>query len=176
MDITQDKLKSYVEYDPNNGQFTWKERRGSVSKGSKAGCKRYDGYLMIRLDKKLYYAHRLAFLYMTGEWPKDQVGHSKGDRSDNRWSKLSEVTNQENAKDMRMKTSNTSGVCGVYKARPYADGRVKWAAQIKVACKTISLYKGSSFECACLARLAGEVRYGYHKDHGKVREVYNRCQ
>lgn len=165
--LTQERLKELILYNPDTGKFTWRVNTGSVVTGGNAGCKRPDGYIMIRVDGELYYAHRLANLYIEGSFPDNMIGHLRGDRSDNRWDSLSNVTNQENCKDQKLKTTNKSGICGVYLGKPYRDGSEKWQAQIKVDGKSTHLYKGPSFDEACRLRKEAEIKYKFHEDHGK---------
>lgn len=85
--------KKYLDYDPETGVFTWKWTRGRATEGEVAGTKNWNNAkkgpcIMIGLEHKRYPAHRLAVLYMTGEWPDTFVEHKNGDRCDNRWENL----------------------------------------------------------------------------------------
>ena len=83
--ITEARLKERLHYDPDTGIFTWlKMSRQPKRLGSVAGG-RCDGYIQIYLDGLIYRAHRLAWLYMTGEWPVGYLDHKNGVRDDNRW-------------------------------------------------------------------------------------------
>ena len=98
-----------LSYNPDTGEFT-----RPTYKRKLAGCLRKDGYIVIRVKNVLYLAHRLAFFYMTGSWPKDQLDHINMNRSDNRWGNLREATNSQN-----MMNKNSRGVCSrVRKGRP----------------------------------------------------------
>lgn len=95
--LTQARLKSLLKYDPFTGNFWWKvNRRGTAKKNSVAGAVSTAGYRQIKINGPLYLSSRLAFLYMTGKWPKGYVDHINRNRADNRWENLRECTNAEN--------------------------------------------------------------------------------
>lgn len=124
--LTQDELKELLHYDPDTGVFTWKvSPTNNVKVGDVAGCRYPEGYIKVHFKGKPYRAHRLAFLYMTGEWPKDQVDHINHIRDDNRWRNLRDVSHQENHRNMTRQKNNTSGVTGVY----WEKAKKKWCAQ-----------------------------------------------
>lgn len=94
------------------------------------------GYRIIGLLGTQWKEHRLAFLYMTGTWPKGEIDHINHDRSDNRWSNLRDVdptTNKQNQKQEKVK--GTSSYKGVY----WCSYKGKWRAQIKANKKCMSL-------------------------------------
>jgi hypothetical protein len=96
MELTQDILRSLLRYNPTTGEFTWLASQYRIKAGDVAGSKRTDGYIAIGVGGKLYKAHRLAFLYMEGEFPKDQVDHLNGIKIDNSWANLRKCTPIEN--------------------------------------------------------------------------------
>ena len=133
-----------------------------VKVGDVAGWRNPTGYIRMKVGGKLYLAHRLAFLYMTGKWPEDQVDHINHIRDDNRWCNLREVSHQENHKNQSKPKSNTSGVTGVCWCKRYK----KWKAQIKVEGKVKNLGSFTSKEDATKARKEAEIKYGFHDNHG----------
>jgi hypothetical protein len=95
--ITQEELKQLLDYDPTTGIFTRKVSKGGQKVGSVAGClDKAKGHLQICINMIQYQAHRLAWLYMTGNWPKQQIDHINGSRSDNRIENLRDVSNRDN--------------------------------------------------------------------------------
>lgn len=86
--ITQERLKELVNYDPETGIFTWKMKRKKSRIGDVAGGLDNHGYIRLGLDWKMYPAHRLAFLYMTGTMPTKFVRYLNGDKTDVRWANL----------------------------------------------------------------------------------------
>ena len=168
-DLTQCEVKESLYYDSETGIFTWVSERRGLCIGDKAGSLNDQGYVVIRVNKVLVRAHRLAFLYMEGEFPENQVDHINGVRDDNRWCNLRKVTVQENRLNMGKPTNNTSGQVGVmwYKAGN------KWHSQIAIGKNKIHLGYYDSFEEAIAARKAAEVAYNFSDEHGE-RDSYVR--
>jgi len=111
--LTQERLKELFAYDPLIGSFVRKVRRGSGRAGDLAGTDNGCGYLQIRVDRHVYVAHRLAWLYITGEWPKDQIDHVNGVRDDNRIDNLRAATNSENQCNTPSYKNSSTGAKGV---------------------------------------------------------------
>ena len=108
-------LRSVLDYDPDTGKFTWKVRPSARTfAGDTAGCIDKEGYRLIKYRRKVYFAHRLAWLYVYGEWPKDKTDHINGAKSDNRIANLRDVTNSQNMQNQhRAMRTNRSGLLGV---------------------------------------------------------------
>lgn len=96
LDITAETLKSKVSYDRNTGKFTWLK---GLRAGLIAGTDRASGYRQICINKNLYLAHRLAWLYEFGAWPKHQIDHINGKRADNRICNLRDVSHEINCQN-----------------------------------------------------------------------------
>jgi len=162
--LTQDYLKNILDYNPETGDFTWLITPGKrIKAGCIAGSVNGLGYLIIKINNKNYKAHRLAMLYMTGKWPKDQADHINHIKNDNRIVNLREATDEENSKNAPKRKDNTSGITGVL----WHSRDKVWQAQIAVTGKRKHLgYFDDKFESIC-ARKSAENKYGYHENHGR---------
>jgi HNH endonuclease len=94
--VTAEWLRERLSYDSASGIWTWRMTRGHVAVGSVAGKIDGQGYRAIPLDGRNYRSSRLAHLYMTGEWPKNEMDHINLNRSDDRWDNLREATPTQN--------------------------------------------------------------------------------
>lgn len=94
--ITQAELKALLTYDPLTGLFTWNRTSGKAIAGAVAGSVKASGYRTIGIAGRVYKAHRLAWLYMTGSWPSEEIDHCNTDTDDNRWENLREATRSQN--------------------------------------------------------------------------------
>lgn len=123
--ISYDELVKRFHYDPKTGEFTRKLRSGKKPE-KKVGTISTDGYAEARIDNKRYFLHRLAWLYMTGEWPRHQIDHINRDKLDNRWANLREASGRQNGWNKPKMPNNTSGFKGV----TFHKQTGKWQAQI----------------------------------------------
>jgi len=164
VDITQKRLKQLLHYDPKTGVFTWKEfASSSRPKGSQAGC--FDkamGYVAIGIDNKLYRAHRLAWLYQTGDFPEAEIDHIDHNRSNNSFSNLRLATSSINNKNRSLSPLNKSGFTGVHLNKKTGS----WIARIKVNGKNIYLGAHKEKTAAINARRKANKKYGFHENHG----------
>jgi len=177
MTISIEQLHENLKYNPSTGKFTWRERAETYPSAmasirafnaQMAGKPVYEenhrGYYRITLLGKRYKSHRVAWAMHTGEWPADQVDHINGDKVDNRIENLREATQTDNSRNMKIPTTNMSGVIGVgwdKKAR-------RWRASIAAAGRTIYLGSFTNFDDAVAARAAAEIEHGYHPNHGRL--------
>lgn len=97
--MTQEYLKSILRYCPETGMFSWLKTGKGIRQGRPVGTPDKDGYLSVRHKGKLHRMHRLAWLYMTGEWPEGQIDHVNRDVQDNRFANLRPCTNAENLRN-----------------------------------------------------------------------------
>ena len=170
---TQEWLKQILNYDPETGLFVWKVGKGPVKDriGTVAGCvhENHSGkkYIRIHIDGKQYSAHRLAWLYMTGKYPEDQVDHEDGNGENNRFSNLCEATNASNAKNRRLRSDNPTGVAGVR----FDKQRKRFVAFIKAEGKNKFIGRYKTLEEAAKARKEAQIKYGYHENHGTERPL-----
>ncbi len=123
-----------------------------------------NGYLAGTINAVAYQAHRVVWLLATGEWPKDQIDHINGCRTDNRLTNLRSVTQAENARNKKTPATNRSGVPGVCWDK--ASG--KWLATIKLSGKQKHLGRFEQFDDAVASRKSAEAEYGYHQNHGRM--------
>lgn len=133
--LTAARLKALVSYSPEDGLFKWIARTGSMSAGDAAGSRHVSGYIEVSIDGVQHKAHRLAWLYMNGEWPESEIDHINGVRHDNRAANLRLATRAENMQNKRRYASNSSGVQGVCFHR--ATG--KWSSSIQAGKKRYHL-------------------------------------
>lgn len=132
--ITQKELKELLQYNENTGIFTWKiSTNFKIKIGNIAGTLHKNGYIYIQIKNRLYMAHRLSWLYVYGEWPKNQIDHINGIRSDNRIENLRDVTQRENQQNYKKHRD------GHLVGTTYNKQRQKWLAQITINKKPVYL-------------------------------------
>ena len=145
--ISQRELKEILDYDSETGVFRWRVNRSNVKAGSVAGAKRGAGYRVIGIAGKTYLSHRLAWLYVYGSWPRDQIDHINGVKSDNRIANIREANTAENHQNMPRKKGNRSGVTGVH----WDSVNGQWVAQIAVQGKRTTLGRFDAIDDAAQA-------------------------
>jgi hypothetical protein len=128
--LTQERLHELLSYNPDTGIFTnLTQRKGSSKKGTVAGSKHSSGYIHITIDSKKYRAHRLAWLYVHGNFPEKYLDHINEIKDDNRLVNLRLATKQENGHNMSSPhIDNTSGFIGV----SWYKKAKKWVARIAI--------------------------------------------
>jgi hypothetical protein len=124
--ITQKRLQELLDYKPETGVFTWRVTRSHAIAGAPAGWTDEQAYLQIGVDGVRYQASRLAWLYMTGEWPPSgYIDHRNTIPSDNRWQNLRDATKRTNQENRRRPgKNNKAGLLGV------SPNGARWSASI----------------------------------------------
>ena len=121
-------IEDCLTYDPDTGLFKWVNPGGSgvFKQGWFAGTID-NSYAHIRVNRKKYKAHRLAWFLMKGEWPKNQIDHIDGNRSNNKFNNLRDVTPSVNMQNMKKPNGlNTLGYLGVH----FDNARQKYTARL----------------------------------------------
>ena len=137
-DLTAEFVRSLLAYNPETGELRWKKFiRNGINKDDLAGHLNKKGYLAIRINYRSYQGYRLAWLIMTGEWPKCEIDHRDLNPANNRWNNLRESTHSQNKHNRGKNKNNTSGYKGVFLQKNSTDR--KWFAQIVHKGKTIYL-------------------------------------
>ena len=156
--LTHKLLLELLEYNPATGILVRKVQTASrVVVGDEGGWIDKDGYVCISLLNKTWKAHRLAWFYMTGRWPKADIDHENRIRSDNKWSNLRDASRSRNLANAAKCARNTSGLKGASRL-PYG----MWRATISVGNKSRHL---GSFDCPAAAHFAYFIEA--HKIHGE---------
>jgi hypothetical protein len=117
--ITQQRLRELFLYEPSTGQFIRIRRTSNSTKcGEIAGYRHVRGYIYMSADGRSEKAHRLAWLYQTGEWPKLEIDHIDGNPSNNAWSNLRLATHAQNNANCRPRAGRPPGLKGI---RPFRN-------------------------------------------------------
>lgn len=134
--ITAEELREILEYSPDTGDFRWKVRLSQGTRvGDIAGAVGTTGYLLIGIRRNRYYGHRLAWLYVHGQWPHGEIDHRDGDRANNRISNLRITDRSVNMQNVtRVDKNSRSGLLGVHIGK---SGRI--SSRIMLRRKTINL-------------------------------------
>jgi hypothetical protein len=112
--VTRARLRALLYYDAQTGEFHWLKRMSArIRAGDLAGTLTEDGYRRIWIEGRQYRAHRLAWLYMTGEWCPLLIDHRDGNPSNNRWSNLRKATLSQSNANRRVPRNNRCGLKGV---------------------------------------------------------------
>ena len=156
--LTQERLKQLLSYDQKTGLFKRFKRLGPKTEIS--GHIDTNGYRQIMLDKKLYMAHRLAWLYVYGYFPSDQIDHINRQSDDNRIENLRKATPSQNQQNTKMRSDNKSGFKGI----SFIEKENKWRARITKQGKTICLGRYKNIFLALKARENAENElFTHHK-------------
>jgi hypothetical protein len=174
MSITAEYVRSILDYDSETGIFTWKRRPVSHFKnerymkywhtrcyGKPVEYKHGDGYLQLSIDGKQYLAHRIVFLIMTGDIPKE-IDHINNIKTDNRWENLRAVNRTQNNWNRYVRKDSSSGIKGVV----FHPNSKKWRAQIRLGEKTkhIGLFHTKEEAGEAFADFAKKIQGEYYME------------
>jgi len=144
--IAQERLKELFSYDPDTGIFRRLQSRGNRRQGDIAGSDNHDGYLTLWAEGRSYQCSRLAWLYMTGDWPSHEIDHIDGNRANNAWANLREATHAENCRNRRRRSDNKTGYPGIsvtpngkYRVRVGIDGERVFLGDFDTLPKAVSV-------------------------------------
>ena len=152
-ELTAERARELLDYDPLTGDMTWRSSKGGRVKGAKTGRSAQHGYLHVSVDRKIHPAHRVAWLIAYGCWPANQIDHINGVRTDNRLTNLRDVPSSHNAENQRRaKANNKTGFLGVYR---HARDK-KYTAEIQAMGKRISIGRYTTPEEAHQAYLTAK--------------------
>jgi hypothetical protein len=162
MQLTAQEACELLDYSPTTGHLYWKVNRGSNLVAGQAITRLSNkGYIVVKINKKLYSAHRIAWLMTHGVWPIGQIDHENHIRSDNRLLNLYDVSQQINLKNKTKMRNNTSGHTGVCQTR---SGN--WLARICANKTQINLGTFPTIDDAIIARNAAMVHHNFNVNHG----------
>lgn len=157
--LTQAQLRARLRYDPETGYFFALHSVKQVPAGARAGSLSNKGYWRIKIGNREYSAHRLAWLYVHGEFPSGALDHINRVRDDNRIVNLRPASFVENGQNRGLARNNTSGYTGV----TYNRTCRKWQASICVRGKHHHLGLHTSAELAAAAY--AEAKKSFHSFH-----------
>lgn len=126
-----DYLHSLFRYDPETGHLLWRVKRHGQRR-PEAGWSRPSDYVQVRIDGRVYNAHRLIWKMVTGADPEEIIDHRNGTRNDNRWSNLRAATLSFNQANSGVRKHNTTGFKGVSKCRKMWVARICFEGKQKV--------------------------------------------
>lgn len=152
--LTHQRLLEVLNYNEVTGEFVWKVRIGvRAAPGSLAGNVGGGGYRRIWIDKELHPEHRLAWFYVNGDWPADQLDHINGNPADNRIANLRDASYYDNGQNRKLSKNNSSGIKGV----SLHKGTGKWQAYITLKRRTHYLGLFENLSDAQKARLKAKA-------------------
>ena len=137
------RLRQLLDLDEGTGILRWRESRGSVAAGTRAGSPDDRGYLRVRVDRRFLKVHRVVFALTHGYWPT-QVDHRNGILDDNRPDNLRDATCEQNQRNAKVRIDNSTGVKGV----SWHASSCRWQAQCSVNGKQKTIGRFDNIEAA----------------------------
>lgn len=161
--LTQARLKELLRYDPETGVFTWRATKSRRKAGAVAGSIQF-GYVRISIHRKIYSAHRLAWLYVYGKWPDKEIDHINRVKNDNRLCNLRDTTREINNQNASLRKDSPFGVRGVtkhfasskYRARIQAGKKIVYLGQFDTIEEAQSAYAAAAAKLHAEALMAGQ--------------------
>jgi hypothetical protein len=157
------RLRELLSYDPDTGEIRWLPGavKGRMAAGGPVGLQKGRSnsrvYFRFEIGGRRYFAHRVAWALMTGEWPKKTIDHRDRNGLNNVWTNLREATSAQQAQNRKLYSTNRfSGHRGV----TWAFG--KWKAVIEVSGRSIYLGRFADLQSAINARLVAEREHFTH--------------
>lgn len=169
--LTQARLFDLVKYDPRTGEFFRFYPRSAISQIKKIGNIGGRGYVQITLGRKQYYAHRLAWLYVTGKWPEHEIDHIDGNTSNNSFPNLRKASPSQN----KCNRSGNKAASSAYKGVCWARHANKWMARVKRNGSVVHLGYFSDQQAAARAYDSAAIihhgefaRLNFPQEHGRA--------
>ena len=170
--IIFEEVRKFFHYDPDTGVFTRIKRIKPDPTGKTYELRDCNwvlnkpsagGYIHARFHGKYVGIHRLIWVWMEGSNCKNQIDHIDGNRLNNKWSNLREVTPTGNCCNRGIRSDNSTGIVGVSK---YRDG-IRYIAQIQKNGVKIHLGVYDTLHEAAIVRKQAENINGFHPNHGR---------
>jgi hypothetical protein len=153
-EITGNVLEQMLTYNPDTGIFVW--RISDLAEPPIAGTLKQHGYIWIVICGVGVYAHRLAWLWMSGCWPRELIDHINGDKSDNRFCNLREANKMQNMMNQGARADSKTGIRGV----TWHKENKNWIVRIRAnGDKYLHLGSFADFDEACARRKEAEKQY-----------------
>ena len=174
MGLTQKRLKELLRYEPETGHFYWSvvATPNQVKPGRRAGAVRRSGKnagrIEIMISGQSFCAHRLAFLYMTGKWPAEQVDHIDGNCGNNRWRNLREANGFQNMQNIwKPRVTNKVGALGVhqnkwghFRAQILVGGKRRFIGSFRSKDEAYAAYLAAKAELHPFGEIARDTAHG----------------
>ena len=154
--LSAKRLREILDYNPETGVFTWKVMLAHRRKPGDVAGSLTHGYIEIGIENHSYRAHRLAWLYIYGELPKEMIDHIDGNRANNSIDNLRLATSRQNSQNKR-ESSPTKVSCKLLGVTWNIE-RECWQAQIGHVGKNIYLGLYKTETAAHAAYLKAKLR------------------
>lgn len=163
---TQERLKELFEYEAKTGCLINRFNRSSLSRKGEVAGSVGDRYHVIRIDGKLYVAHRLIWVWHNKFLPDEfEIDHIDHNTKNNRIENLRVTDRWGNLRNKSLQSNNTTGTPGI----EYDSRSKRWRARCMIGGKNRHLGSFDTKAEAIAARKVGERLAGYHKNHGLPR-------